>query len=143
MGLQLQPACYLTMLFDPLRKREVADTPEERVRQWFIGVLKDPMGVPEHFMMSEVSLKLGSKPFRADIVVWSKQAEPLMIVECKRPDVKLTEAVTRQALVYNNILNVKYIAVTNGNSTRIFSRSGEEFLPLPAAPSWEEMICPL
>ena len=66
------------MLFDPLRKREVADTPEERVRQWFIGVLKDPMGVPEHFMMSEVSLKLGSKPFRADIVVWSKQAEPLI-----------------------------------------------------------------
>ena len=46
-------------LYDPLRRKEVAATPEEQVRQWFIGVLRDSCGVPAHLMMSEAGLKLG------------------------------------------------------------------------------------
>ena len=129
------------MLYDPLRRKDVADTPEERVRQWFIGVLRDVVGVPPHMMMSEVSLKNGAKPYRADIVVWSRSGEPLMIVECKRPGVELSEDVARQALVYNNILNVNYIAVTNGMHTRMYRRDGNGFLPMAALPKWEEMTC--
>ena len=57
-------------VWDPLRRKEVALTPEEEVRQWFIGdVLHDGMGVPLHMMMSEVSLSFGDKAWRADIVV--------------------------------------------------------------------------
>ena len=74
-------------VWDPLRRKDVALTPEEEVRQWFITVLRDGMKIPEHMMMSEVSLKVGAKPYRADIVVYDRTAKPLMVVECKRPDI--------------------------------------------------------
>lgn len=80
-------------IWDPLRKKEVALTPEEKVRQWFIGVLRDSMKVPEHMMMSEAGFKLGDKQFRADILVYDRQARPLLVVECKRPEVELTQEV--------------------------------------------------
>ncbi|MBR5700755.1 MAG: type I restriction enzyme HsdR N-terminal domain-containing protein [Bacteroidales bacterium] len=127
-------------VYDPLRRREVALTPEERVRQWFIGVLSEEMGVPMHLMMSEVALTLPSgKPQRADIVVWGRNAEPLVIVECKRPDVTLDAAVADQALRYNNILNVRYIIVTSGVATYAFGKKEDRFEPLARLPLWTEM----
>mgnify|MGYP000330779521 CR=1 FL=1 len=82
-------------VWDPLRKKNVTLTPEERVRQWFITVLRDVMKVPMHMMMSEVGMKYGEgtvkKEFRADIVVFDRRPGPMMIVECKRPDVEITE----------------------------------------------------
>ena len=76
-------------VFDPLRRKEVALTPEEQVRQWCIGVLSGDLGVPLHMMMSEVGMKLGGKQFRADILVYDRHARPLVVVECKRPEVEL------------------------------------------------------
>jgi hypothetical protein len=70
-------------IWDPLRKKEVALTPEERVRQWFICVLSQNMEVPMHMMMSEAGFKLGGKQFRADIIVYDRSACPLIVVECK------------------------------------------------------------
>ena len=87
-------------IWDPLRKKEVALTPEEHVRQWFIGVLTQQMSVPQHLMMSEAGFKLGDKQFRADILVYDRQAKPLMVVECKRPEVELTRDAECQ--VYGN-----------------------------------------
>ena len=78
-------------IFDPLRKKDVALTPEERVRQWCIGVLFENLGVPLHMMMSEVGFKLGGKQFRADILVYDRQARPVAVVECKRPEVELSK----------------------------------------------------
>lgn len=129
------------MIWDPLRRKSVRATPEEEVRQWFISaVLHKGMKVPQHMMGSEVALRQGQKPFRADIVVYNRSAEPLMIVECKRPDVTLDQEVIDQALRYNNILNVKYIAITNGGKTFMFRREGEGFVFLDRAPQWEEML---
>ena len=128
------------MYWDPLRKKEVAETPEEEVRQWFITVLRDGLKVPEHMMMSEVSLRFGTKPWRADIVVYDRSARPLLVVECKRPDVTLDQAVVDQALRYNNVLNVKYIVVTNGPKTFFFAKDGDGFSFLEKAPLWEEMM---
>ena len=56
-------------LWDPLRRKEVAATPEERVRQWFIVQLRDVFKVPMHMMMSECALMFGGKRYRADILV--------------------------------------------------------------------------
>ena len=129
------------MLWDPLRRKSVAATPEEEVRQWFISaVLHEGMKVPEHMMGSEVTLKQGSKSFRADIVVYDRQARPLMIVECKRPDVVLDQAVVDQAIRYNNVLDVKYIAITNGEKTFLFGRTEEGFRFMEKAPGWDEML---
>lgn len=85
-------------IYDPLRKKEVALTPEERVRQWFVGVLSRQLDVPLHMMMSEAGFKLGGKQFRADIIIFDRKASPLAVVECKRPEVELTGEVLDQAI---------------------------------------------
>ena len=76
----------------------VSLTPEEKVRQWFIGVLRDSLGVPAHMMMSEASFRFGDKTFRADVLVYGRDLSPLMVVECKREDVRLDRVVLEQAL---------------------------------------------
>ena len=126
-------------IWDPLRKKEVALTPEERVRQWFIGVLSQSMGVPMHLMMSEAGFKLGEKQFRADILVYDRKAQPLAVVECKRPEVELSAEVLDQAIRYNMVLNVKYIIITNGTATYIAGKEGERFVFLNKVPSYNEM----
>lgn len=126
-------------IWDPLRRKSVRNTPEEQVRQWFISVLHEGMGVPEHMMGSEVALKHGAKEYRADIVVYGRSAQPVMIVECKRPEVTLDQEVVDQALRYNNELDVKYIAITNGPKTFIFERAAEGWQFMQKAPMWEDM----
>lgn len=104
-------------IWDPLRRKVVAATPEEMVRQWFVTVLHNDCGVPLHMMMSEVPMTFGKKRWRADIVVYGRDARPVMVVECKRPEVELGREVMSQALRYDNVLGVKVAVVTNGRST--------------------------
>ena len=132
-------------IFDPLRKKEVTLTPEERVRQWCIGVLSQQLEIPPRMMMSEVGFKLGGKQFRADILVYDRKAQPLAVVECKRPEVELTREVLDQAIRYNMVLNVPFIFITNGTRTLICRRKeqdgrfGYEFMD--KAPTYTEMLC--
>lgn len=128
-------------IWDPLRKKEVALTPEEEVRQWCIGVLSRSMCVPMHMMMSEAGFKLGGKSFRADILVYDRKAQPLMVVECKRPEVALTQEVLDQAIRYNMALNVKYILITNGTRTFICRRDEAGFVFIDKVPVYDEMLC--
>ncbi len=133
------------LVWDPLRKKNVPLTPEERVRQWFISMLKEKMKVPEHMMMSEVGMKFGlgkvKKEFRADIVVYDRRPGPVMIVECKRPDVELTGKVLEQALRYDMVLDVKYMALTNGART-IFcmKRDDGRIALLDTPPTYMQML---
>ena len=131
----------MKQIWDPLRRKNVALTPEEQVRQWFIGVLRDSYGVPEHMMGSEVAFEFGRKQYRADIVLFSREGRPLGVVECKRPEVEITEEVVRQAMRYNAVLDVKFIFLTNGNNTYLYGREGERFVRLSSVPSFEEMLC--
>ena len=132
-------------IWDPLRKKEVALTPEEEVRQWCIRVLSEKMQVPPGLMMSEAGFKLGGKQFRADILVYDRKAQPLMVVECKRPEVELTKEVLEQAVRYNMVLNVRYIIITNGLRTFICRREEKDgniqYVPAASLPVYSEMIC--
>lgn len=128
-------------IWDPLRKKEVAFTPEERVRQWCIGVLNSGFGVPMHMMMSEAGFRLGKKMFRADILVYDRSAKPLLVVECKRPEVELTGEVLDQALRYNMVLDVKYMVITNGTRTCVYAKGeGQSYRFIERLPSYNEMI---
>ncbi len=139
----------MEQVWDPLRKKLVALTPEEKVRQWFIGVLRDSAQIPVHMMMSEVALKFGDKSYRADILVYGRDTAPLMVVECKREDIQLDREVLEQALRYNLALGVKYIIITNGQKTFGFKKvdtagqPGHEneapFEQMNSFPTWEEM----
>lgn len=126
-------------IWDPLRKKHVALTPEERVRQWFIGVLAEDMEVPMHMMMSEAPLKLGRKQFRADVLVYDRQMRPVVIVECKRPEVELTGEVLDQALRYNMVLGVKVIIITNGTRTHICKRGADGYEFISRVPKYNEL----
>ena len=127
-------------VWDPLRRKEVALTPEERVRQWFITVLRDELGVPPYEMMSEATLSFGGKAWRADIVVYRRNMTPAMVVECKRPDVELTREVLEQALRYNLVLDVNWIVITNGKKTLVFVRDLTSFIRMDHLPDYGE-IC--
>lgn len=126
-------------VWDPLRRKEVALTPEERVRQWFIAVLRDECGVPTYEMMSEATLSYGGKAWRADIVVYRRDMSPAMVVECKRPDVELTREVLEQALRYNLVLDVNWIVITNGKKTLVFVREVNNFIPVDRLPDYAEV----
>ncbi len=127
-------------IWDPLRKKEVALTPEEEVRQWFIGVLAETMKVPVHLMMSEAGFMLGEKKFRADILVYGRKAQPLMVVECKRPEVELTREVLDQAIRYNMALDVRYMIITNGTKTYMLRKEEGGFKPVSNVPTYNEML---
>ena len=127
--------------WDPLRKKEVAATPEEKVRQWFISTLRDSFKVPEHMMMSETGFTFGKKRYRADILVFDRAGKPLAVVECKAPDVELSGETARQAMRYNAVLDVRFVVLTNGNSTLAFARQGGVFRPIRTLPLYEQMLC--
>ena len=113
------------VIWDPLRKKQVALTPEEEVRQWFINRLNTLMKVPMHMMMSETGFSLGDKKFRTDILIYGRDAKPVAVVECKRPDTDIDGNVLDQVIRYNMVLNVKYIIITNGRKTFIAKRNGD------------------
>ena len=132
----------MNKICDPLRKKEVALTPEEQVRSWFIRVLNESALVPLHMMGSEVAIEFGQKKYRADIVVYDRSLRPLVIVECKRPEVELTTEVVLQALRYNAVLEVPFVFVTNGKNTYLYGRKGDSaaFEALDSLPKYEEML---
>ena len=106
-------------IFDPLRRKRVALTPEERVRQFFINWLNKECHYPLTLMASEYTICYNKQKFRCDIVCFNRALEPQVIVECKSPDVKLTNSVVEQITRYNMVLKVKYLIITNGLNTYI------------------------
>lgn len=101
-------------VWDPLRRKWIALTPEEWVRQHFIRLLTTGYGIDPYRIVQEQTLRIDGFPYRADIVVYSRQAEPQMIVECKAATVELTQEVFNQVACYNMALGVPYLVITNG-----------------------------
>ena len=101
-------------IFDPHRKKYVVLTPEEWVRQNFIQYLISEKKFPSSLIAVEVGLKYNTLQKRADILIYDKTGDPILMVECKAPEVKITEEVFRQIAVYNMSFKVKYLVVTNG-----------------------------
>lgn len=101
-------------VFDPCRKKWVPLTPEERVRQLFIRYLNEEKKYPLSLIAVEMSLRINQKDFRSDIVLFGTQAKPLLAVECKAPQVKITQETFDQIARYNMQLKVRYLIVTNG-----------------------------
>lgn len=105
----------LVRVYDPLRDRFVALTPEEWVRQHFTAWMTGSMGYPSSLMGNEVSLKLNSTSRRCDTVLFSHRGlHPLMIVEYKAPCIEITQRVFDQIARYNMVLNARFLAVSNG-----------------------------
>lgn len=103
-----------TEVYDPLRRRFVALTPEEYVRQHFTAWLTGHLGYPPSHVANEVSLELNDTRRRCDTLVYDNHAEPLMIVEYKAPTVRIDQQVFDQIVRYNMVLRARYLTVSNG-----------------------------
>ena len=101
-------------ILDTLRRRYVALTPEEWVRQHFVHFLIEHKGYPPTLLANEVSLRIGSKQLRADSVLYSSDLQPRMIIEYKAPTVEITRKVFDQIAAYNLLLHADYLIVSNG-----------------------------
>lgn len=101
-------------IYDALRRRYVSLTPEEWVRQHFIHYIIYTKGYPKSLLINETQLSLGDKKLRCDSVLLGKNGKPCMIIEYKAPTIPLTQKVFDQISVYNMLLHVDYLIVSNG-----------------------------
>ena len=101
-------------IFDFLRRKYVALTPEEWVRQHFTHYLTDHKGYPKGLLGNEVELHISEKRLRCDTILYNKQGQPQMIIEYKAPTIKIQQKTFDQISVYNLLLHVDYLIVSNG-----------------------------
>ena len=99
-------------IFDVIRRRYVALTPEEWVRQHFVHFLLNHKGYPQTLMANEVQVQLNGTKKRCDTVLYRRDLTARMIVEYKAPDIEITQAVFDQITRYNMVLKVDYLVVT-------------------------------
>ena len=101
-------------IFDFVRRKYVTLTPEEWVRQHFTHYLTDHKGYPKGLMGNEVELRVGEKRLRCDTILYNKQGQPQMIIEYKAPTIQIQQKTFDQISVYNLLLHVDYLIVSNG-----------------------------
>ena len=101
-------------IFDFLRRKYVALTPEEWVRQHFTHYLVEHKGYPQGLLGNEIELRIGGKRLRCDSLLYNKVMQPQMIIEYKAPTIQLQQKTFDQISVYNLLLHVDYLIVSNG-----------------------------
>ena len=103
-----------TMIFDILRNKYVALTPEEWVRQHFVNYLINYKGYPKSLMNNEVKIIQNGITRRCDTILYGQDLNPRLIIEYKSTDIKITQKVFDQITRYNMVLNVDFLIVSNG-----------------------------
>lgn len=126
-------------IFDVIRKKYVALTPEEWVRQHFINYLIQHHNYPKGLIKIEGGLKYNQLQKRTDILVHDNKGAPYLLIECKSYDIKLGQKVIEQTAVYNKNLKAAFLLITNGLSHFCFSYNSslekyEIFHDIPSAP---------
>lgn len=128
-------------VLDILRRKYIALTPEEWVRQSFIRFVVEKKNYPQALLANEISLSLGNKKLRADSVLYDKMLKPRMIIEYKAPKISITQRVFDQIFSYNILLSVPYIIVTNGIEIYVCKLDEKEkkYMFLDDIPYYEEL----
>lgn len=136
-------------IFCPFRRKYVAATPEEYVRQTFLHALVEQFGYPQSLIGVEVPIAVGAGvDKRCDAVVYSRSLQPLMLIEFKAPEVAITQTTLDQAAVYNTTVHAPYLILANGKQTvvaRIDKHSAdgeqtEQIQFLNHIPSWNQLL---
>lgn len=101
-------------VFDPIRNKLVALTPEEFVRQQFTAWMRNEYHYPASLMANEIGVEINNMKKRCDTIVFNRDGSPLVIVEYKAPDVKISQDTFDQIARYNMTLKARYLIVSNG-----------------------------
>ena len=128
-----------TLVFDNVRSMYVVLTPEEWVRRHLVELLIAGCGAPLRSIVEEYPVNINSTPQRADVVVMDSSATPLLLAECKAPDInfedkKVVSEVFAQASRYNAVVGARYIVLTNGLKHFCFEQSQSKYTPLASFP---------
>lgn len=135
-------------IFDPIREIFIVETPEEIIRQKFVRYLIEDLNVPKSKIEVEVPMthfKKGAKG-RADIVVYGENKDgfnvPIILIECKAPNVPLIDEVWFQAYKYDEILGAGFIIITNGNHTygAVWNEEDEEYCFIEELPKYQQLL---
>lgn len=126
-------------IFDALRRRFVALTPEEWVRQHFVAYLITYLGYPQSLLANEVEVRLGGKRLRCDTILYNTVLTPRMVIEYKSPTVVLHDGVFAQIAAYNSLLHAPYIVLTNGLQHHCFKAVDKGYERLSAIPKYTEL----
>jgi len=97
-----------------VRKKKLVLTPEEWVRQHIIAALINHYQISLNLIAVEHKVDYNERSKRADIVVYNREAQPRLIIECKAPEVRVDQATVQQIAQYNAILNVEFLMLSNG-----------------------------
>lgn len=106
-----------TFIFDPVRKKWLVLTPEEYVRQTILAYVVNTLSYPPGVISVEKKIMVGTMSKRFDIVVYDRAHEPWMLIECKSPDVPISENTLRQLLQYQQAMQCNYWVLSNGPQT--------------------------
>lgn len=129
-------------IFDIVRKKFIALTPEEEVRQHLIHYFIYSYKFPKALLSVEKKITLHGMTKRTDLVLYNRLAKPVMLVECKAPEVPINQLVFDQAGRYNLVLQVPYLMVSNGNTTLCACILFEDktFRMLDSLPSADQLL---
>lgn len=126
------------IIFDPIRRRFVRLTPEEWVRQHLVRYLVEDRGFPAGFAAVEKGFQYAGTAVRADVIMHDLKGRPVLMGECKAPDVRVTEAVFEQLARYNSVINARFLVATNGKSHFCCEhKTGGGYAFLPELPEFE------
>lgn len=99
---------------DPIRKKSLVLTPEEWVRQHWINFLISNLNYPKGLFALEKGLKYNQLQKRTDLVVWNREGNPYLLIECKAPDVRISQKTMAQASVYHQEIKSEFLILSNG-----------------------------
>lgn len=124
-----------TEVFDRVRQRWLVLTPEEWVRRHVVAYLTSECGYLAEQIAQEYPIDINGMAQRADIVVFTADAKPEVVVECKEPGIRLSQETLAQVVRYNSILGCRYVVITNGLETFCYEYDGRSYTPIEALPS--------
>ncbi len=102
-------------ILDLVRKKHLVLTPEEWVRQHWINFLISHQNFPKGLIALERELKYNQLKKRTDLVVWDNFGKPYLLVECKAPNIVLSQKTMEQACLYHQEIKSPYLIISNGN----------------------------
>ncbi|MFN8268395.1 MAG: type I restriction enzyme HsdR N-terminal domain-containing protein [Chitinophagales bacterium] len=121
-----------------IRKKWIVLTPEEKVRQYILQVFINE-GYPQKYISVEKMLKVNDLSKRYDIVVFNRQLQPKILIECKAEFIDISEKTLRQIATYNTQLQVPFLMVTNGKAHYRFLIENNTSTQLLHFPTFDEL----
>ena len=125
------------MIFDFIRKQWLLLNEEEWVRQNFIQFLVQELKYPSELFAVEKEIQLGDLKKRFDILVYDRDHNPWMLIECKASEINLDEKVLFQVLRYNISMPANFLVITNGQFTYAWEKINGELKEIPQMPVWK------